>query len=133
VTTATTQAHSLAFGPCKRHSRNGVAVAADHADGLCAACRSAALAVPRYNGSKPLASEVPHRVPNPKGGTPPPNSSARKRKRLAEFETILTERYGRPLDRHVPIALIREAGIAVGVGESTAVAYRRELLRGSTP
>ena len=119
------------FGPCKRHARNGLTAAADHADGLCATCRSAvtagAVRQNTYNGSKPLKADPLPKVPDPKGGTPP-NSTTRKADRLARFETVLTERYGPVLDEHVPIALIREAGTAVGVGDTAAKRYFRELV-----
>ena len=122
------------FGPCKRHSQNGLTAAADHPDGLCATCRSTVTAgVVRqntYNGSKPLKADPLPKVPNPKGGTGE-GSTARKADRLARFKTALTDRYGRDLDGDVPIALIREAGTAVGVGDTAAKRYLRELLRGS--
>ena len=122
------------FGPCKRHSQNGLTASADRSDGLCATCRNAvtagAVRQNTYNGAKPLAIEPPIKIPNPKGGTPP-NSTARKADRLARFKTALTDRYGRDLDGDVPIALIREAGTAVGVGDTAAKRYLRELLRGS--
>ena len=122
------------FGPCKRHSQNGLTAAADHHDGLCATCRDMITADAErrnaYNGAKPLHAEPPIKIPNPKGGTPP-NSTTRKADRLARFKTALTDRYGRDLDGDVPIALIREAGTAVGVGDTAAKRYLRELLRGS--
>ncbi len=87
-----------------------------------------------YSGDKPLKAEPPRKVPNPKGGTPP-DSTARKAERLARFEVILTELSGGDL-KHAPPALVRKAGKLVGVGESTAKAYRAELIkqqRGENP
>ena len=124
---------TIGFGPCKRHTQNGLTAAADHPDGLCATCRSTiTAAVVRqntYSGSRPLETEVPHRVPNPKGGTGD-GSTARKRDRLARFKAELTKSSPRGI-RYATPAAIRDAGVAVGVGEKTAKEYRKELLRGS--
>ena len=80
-----------------------------------------------YKGDKPLSSEPPRRVPNPKGGTPP-DSTARKKDRLAKFEVILAELSGGDLE-HASIADIRRAGELVGVALRRAQEYRKELLR----
>ena len=118
------------FGPCKRHARNGLTAAADHPDGLCAACRSAVTAsVVRqntYNGSKPIETEPPLKIPNPKGGTFP-DSTTRKAERLDRFKAVLTESSPHGI-RYASPAAIREAGIAVGVGEKTAKDYFKELV-----
>ena len=118
------------FGPCKRHSQNGLTATADHPDGLCATCRSTIMAAVvrqnTYNGSKPLAIEPPIKVPNPTGGTPP-DSTARKADRLTRFKARLTELSPRGIREATP-ADVREAGTAVGVGEKTAQAYFKELV-----
>ena len=122
---------TIDFGPCKRHAQNGLTADADHLDGLCADCRSMITAdaarTNSYNGSQPLATEPPHRVPNPKGGTGE-DSTARKAARLARFRTALTGLAPRGI-RYASPAAVREAGAAAGVGEKTAKEYHRELKR----
>ena len=146
---AAPEAVTTGFGSCKRHAQNGLTATADRPDGLCADCRSAVTAgVKRrntYGGSQPLATEPPHRVPNPKGGTGE-DSTARKAERLARFRTALTGLTSgdirdaspaviRAAIRHASSAAVREAGAAAGVGERTASEYHRELKRelGRTP
>jgi hypothetical protein len=76
-----------------------------------------------YNGSKPLKGE-PRSAPGPGGDV----NASRRRDRLEQFAVILAGLSAGDLE-HAPIAAIREAGAAVGVGEKTARAYRAELGR----
>ena len=123
---------TIDVGPCKRHAQNGLTAAADGLDGLCAGCRSTITAGAErrntYNGSRPLHADPLPKAPNLKGGTPP-DSTVRKAARVARFRTAITRLTAGDVRRASPAA-VREAGIAVGVGERTAREYHRELKRG---
>ena len=115
------------FGPCKRHAQNGLTAAADHPDGLCADCRSTVTAsVMRqntYNGTQPLQRTRPPRSPTPRAARGA-DSTARKAERLDKFKAKLTELSAGPdlaeSARPPSSRLIREAGTAVGVGDTAA-------------
>jgi|SRR5208283_815126 len=66
------------------------------------------------------------KVPNPAGGTPP-DSAARKRKRIARFKEALADISGTE-PRFASSAAIREAARRIGVGEKTARTYWKTLL-----